>query len=849
MYLCFLFAPFFLLEANAQITVQGADYSLATQGQVTAASPAFSPSISGNIPAPSPSVFERVEDFSVSDFGDTLAGTTTLSATFATPSLLSVLSTADMNSIRNLEEPDSARGSSGGGSYFNEIVFTLGTRSSVKLIGVGSSRGNYRISLAFVEETEVVDGALPAQLGAFALTGFASVRLLDSDGGELFKRRTDVFGSNSGADTETLLLEAGTYRVEQSGNLLFTSDPVPSALNAAASQEEATALELDISFSSFLSVEATPILEFIWQGGSSTGFNNPLNWKSEQVPGASHLVEFAVGGLKTVELAPSQVVQTARILARSGSQTDINLNGGLWNFGNAAGVQGDLRVQGAGLEIRAGTLESSGGTAIVTNAAGNSFLELKAAGKLRLPDGVLSIGSGGGVGEATALVTGANSLAEAFTITVGDQGQGNLSANNAGTVFAQQNFNVGADGRGEALFSGGAELRMADGGELRVGVRAKGTLTLENGGSALLGENAAIFIGSSVGGEGTLDVRGPDSSFFAIFGGRIAVRENGLLTVREVASLDASHLDVEGGAVFVTEGASATLDGTLSIISGGSLEVSGEDSALDTEGFFLAGGLVTLGEGAAMAVRQRSGETARMLGGVVHVGAGAELRVGTLAHEGGTIMGRGTIFGAVLQSDGFLRPGSSPGILRIEGNYALNGGKLVLEVNGPTPGLEHDVLIITGDFNFTGGFIELVFTDGFAPQDGQTFELLEISGDTTGTPVVSVRGLEPGWDFEMVRDPETGALKVNSLSDGIALPPVRVPAFTVATVAGGGPGKQIVASVAGPPTTEVMLEASNDLQQWRLVGTGVFDDNGHASFDVADVEATSDRQFYRFTLP
>lgn len=671
------------------------------------------------------------------------------------------------------------------------------------------------------------------------------MRLLSAAGTELFKRRTEAFASGDGT-TVTLTLDAGTYRIEQSGNWTFASDPVPVAVNSAAAQEGANSFEFTFRFGSSLTVEATPVQEFIWQGGSSTGFNNPLNWLSQQVPGASNLVEFSVSGIKTVELAPAQAVQTARIFAKSGSDTDINLNGGLWQLGTAAGLNGDFRVEGAAVELRGGTLESSGGSALLVNAAGGSLLELKQAGKLRLPGGVISVGRSTAGGTASLLVNGQNSLAEAATLVIGDTAAGSLQAFNQASLFAGAAFVIGADAVGEAVVSGGAELEMGEGAVLRIGQRAQGTLSVENAGGVLLGTGAQTLLGEDA--FGSLDVRGVDSTFFG-GGADMRVLDHGLLSVRESGEARVAGLNVEGGAVAVASAGRLIANQTVSLFAGGSLECAGTDSLLSAGGLFVAGGQLTLRNEARASILHTGEQRARMIGGLIDVKAGAVFEAQLLEITGGTLGGTGRVKATVIHQSGIVSPGSSPGVLTIEGDYEMSGGKIVLEIGGPLPGTQHDVLVITGDFDFTGGVIELIFTEGFAPLAGQTFELIDISGESAGAPVVNVRGLEPGWDFEMERDPETGVLKVNSLSDGTALPPVRVSAFTVAVASGGGPGKQVIASVTGPPTAEVILEASNNLKQWRPVSTGAFNGIGSASFDVTDSDAAGDRQFYRFTLP
>jgi hypothetical protein len=281
------------------------------------------------------------------------------------------------------------------------------------------------------------------------------------------------------------------------------------------------------------------------------------------------------------------------------------------------------------------------------------------------------------------------------------------------------------------------------------------------------------------------------------------------------------------------------------------IEISG-GATVQADGLGINGALLSLnGANSLLDVAQDEVVHAPVMD--LFLGEGTLFRGGTLELGGeAAVFGKGTLaFTTVNNNGGIISPGFSPGILTINGSLNQTAGRIVLEVGGTEPGISHDQIVISGDFNFTGGVIELVFTDGFAPQAGQNFEIMDIGGASTGTPVVNVRGLQPGWDFAMVRNPETGVLKVNSLGNGVALPPIRVPSFTVTPAAGDGPGKRITASVTGPPDENVVLEATQDMLRWFPVanGAGAFNGSGQASFDVTDAEATESRRFYRFVSP
>lgn len=403
----------------------------------------------------------------------------------------------------------------------------------------------------------------------------------------------------------------------------------------------------------------------------------------------------------------------------------------------------------------------------------------------------------------------------------------------------------------------------------------KASLSVADGLLGILASKVEIGLGPGQGeifisADGAIDL--PDETLVSVGGNApcsYKVVAGGLSVGGSFLFLEGSSLLVDGlGSQFLStdieigglgQGAVDEVKATFSsgsfnalgpaIFGNASISISGAAVVKATH-LSLNGAMVSLGDnGSYLEVNKTTTVDAPSL--FLSLGQGTIFEGGILAlGDAASVIGKGTLaFDQVINNGGLISPGFSPGILTINGSLHQAAGRIVLEIGGGQPGVTHDQLVITGDFDFTGGVIELIFTEGFAPLAGQTFELIDISGESAGTPVVNVRGLEPGWDFEMERDPETGVLKVNSLSDGTALPPVRVSAFTVAVASGGGPGKQIIASVTGPPTAEVILEASNNLKQWRPVSTGAFNGAGSASFDVTDSDAAGDRQFYRFTLP
>jgi hypothetical protein len=90
----------------------------------------------------------------------------------------------------------------------------------------------------------------------------------------------------------------------------------------------------------------------------------------------------------------------------------------------------------------------------------------------------------------------------------------------------------------------------------------------------------------------------------------------------------------------------------------------------------------------------------------------------------------------------------------------------------PPPG----PFVVTGDATL-GGRLVLQFLDGFAPSQDDVFELLDVSGNVTGSFAdVEVRGLAPGAEF--AQDLVGGRLTLTSLNDAESLPVVSVKAKT-----------------------------------------------------------------------
>ena len=143
----------------------------------------------------------------------------------------------------------------------------------------------------------------------------------------------------------------------------------------------------------------------------------------------------------------------------------------------------------------------------------------------------------------------------------------------------------------------------------------------------------------------------------------------------------------------------------------------------------------------------------------------------SVAVNGGTAGGTGTL-GPGPGTSGTVAPGTSPGILTVNGNTVLTGLTLSAELNGLTAGTGYDQLRVNGTVTLTGS--SLSATAGFAPPGGSTFVIVDNDG----------------------ADPVVGTF--NGLPEGAAIT-LGGTVFRISYV--GGSGNDVVLAVPSDPAT------------------------------------------------
>jgi hypothetical protein len=201
------------------------------------------------------------------------------------------------------------------------------------------------------------------------------------------------------------------------------------------------------------------------------------------------------------------------------------------------------------------------------------------------------------------------------------------------------------------------------------------------------------------------------------------------------ASLDTVSV---AGAFNNASGASVNMSGSNGTISvtgafnnnGGSVTLSGSGDTLSALAFNNSGS-VSIGSNETLATTGVGGYT--QTAGTTQVDGA--LATSTAHINGGTLMGVGTVNGSVnVGAGGTIKPGDSPGILTIIGNY-FQSGTLLIDLGGTTPGTCtgcYSRLVVVGTASL-GGTLDVDLLNGFTPTPGEDFYLLTSTGGDSGS--------------------------------------------------------------------------------------------------------------------
>ena len=474
-------------------------------------------------------------------------------------------------------------------------------------------------------------------------------------------------------------------------------------------------------------------INLFWTGGNSNQYGDGQNWSYYEgtnvppafaIPGTGNFAVFEKGAaISFSDFAPSQPPTSGNLQILNGAVSftlgpihfqdavartfttnqlyvvapfeDSNF---LQQYNAPNGVNGSLFVSGGTLVVNGSTVIGGGDARNVgTLTLQASFLETTADVSVsQSSHGILNIGAaslvtstGGNVNigsqfgsHGTAIVSGGSAwlLSGSAPLTVGVQGTGSLIVT-SGSLVSGVTLNIGSsNGAASAsvtIDGAGSQLSFT---HLDVGSVGDGTLTIQNGGSAISGDSSNhTTIGEFEGRTGAATVTGPGSSWIT----------NGLA----VGGGNTGHgsLVISGGGSVTSTDYITNVNGTPTVTSSsigggqGSVQVTNIGST-----WTLAGGLSVSPYGNSNAS--------------LTIGSGGTVNVATTlqVNRGGTVQVDGTLNAATIAIDG--------------GNVTQSG-----TVNISDNGTHIGVLSIHNGGSYTGAPTLGIPTPGHTDAIGQAY--------------------------------------------------------------------------------------------------------------------------------
>ncbi len=381
----------------------------------------------------------------------------------------------------------------------------------------------------------------------------------------------------------------------------------------------------------------------------------------------------------------------------------------------------------------------SGGTInlISTNGAANAITNnatLSAAN-----GGTLLLGQGNGTGNIT------------------NTGSGNITVADNSSAIVQNGIEItGGTINGLSSFVSGKGFSASNNGNnFLSGVTINGVLDLASNTSEertinglTLNGTASINNNSLLTFEGDQTLTGTGDVLFGSTGSsnRLTIEGNSTLTIDTGIMLHGQNGTIGGQAI--TGGTNALVNnGTIAAdVSGGTLNIAannfsnGSSGTLETQtgaGIAISTANTPTNAGtvkvAPNSTISTSGDLAQTAGST-QVDGTLALNSGnnTFNVQGGLVFGSGTIRGNV-NNAGNVRPGDSPGLLKVTGNYTQTSlGTFDVELGGHTVGINYSHLTVGGNATLDGT-LDVSLINNFQPQVGDQFNILDYGGTRTGT--------------------------------------------------------------------------------------------------------------------
>jgi hypothetical protein len=432
-----------------------------------------------------------------------------------------------------------------------------------------------------------------------------------------------------------------------------------------------------------------------WTGAAGSSWHAAGSWDRSRVPGfGDNVVIPDLPGTSSVTYSSGSTT-----VDRLTTNETLNLTGGTLDIATASSST-------KGMSLAGGTLTGTGNLDI---SGGFSWSLGTMSGT-----GVTTIGPG----VSWTAATSANCTLSRTLVN-----QGILTRNTANRsvvvnspgIFRNVSGATCRIGNNQANFTGTGQFRNEAGALLHntalssivtCGVLNSGTVRV-NSGTGLEFTNLLDLVGGTLGGGGTYDLKGilsfpsaviQNGATILLSGGPAGLFGDGSDALRNL------NQNLPSGSIRIAQSKVQSFNAlvtNLGFIDVDSAGVANFNAGLQQAGGQLRNNLSTVTVSPALTIQQ------------------------------GVLTGGGTIVGNVV-NEATLATGSSPGRLRIEGNYTqAPGASWLVELGGLTPATQYDQLEITGAASLAGS-LTVSNINGFVPAPGDSFRILT-AGSRTGT--------------------------------------------------------------------------------------------------------------------
>lgn len=581
-------------------------------------------------------------------------------------------------------------------------------------------------------------------------------------------------------------------------------------------------------------------------------------------------------------------------IALSAGSPALNCGNGFWsNAGHVTGDAGALTISvstGATMQV-AGVI--SGSDAI--SKTGSGILALSNAndftGEFTLNAGTLSLSSGSALGSVVAgtrllsgscTINGPLSISEPLELNAACA----LTLSGGSSTLSGTLTTSGSVGQTCFITIGGGVLAVFTGA-----ISGTVGITLSGGGSALInGSNGNTFADKlTVDLPLTLSKSGSNADAVP-FGTQLVMENNRVVTLgasNQIAgsvrlkagatlNLNGNNealntLDMEGGTTVHTGAGTLTLAGTLHAYNAAStingkldfagtctltVDDSGSPDDLTINAVISSASLPNLtrnGAGRVVLTGNNSLTTMRLdAGDTAITGTNSALAIDL---HGGTLSGTGSVVSITASTGGVIAPGmpsgNGAGILTA-GSLNLNAATILqMDVQGSTPGTGHDQIVTTTNANLLGNAV-LQLTIGFTPALNTEFKLISNTSLTTATNSGTLSELAEGIELALGATVYRINYNAGSNNNDVLLTRITpsAPRMTSSSITSvGGGNNNVTMAGTGVLFGAYQFQESTDLINWTTVATTNASGSGAWNFNVVRSAGVLGRLFYRTAMP